>query len=285
MLGFDFYTNSRTTNNPDTLVPAFSHYSSANSGLVGPTTSRTSGTDNYTILPSNHTVGNSSYALTYINSFYQNAAYATKLIRAFDSYTSTDGGVTWVAPSGGSPVLPPNSYATTPGGDVPLFVKGSATNYATTVNDVVAGTNCENALWELDGYSNYTNGSISNWSTGTNASYPSTGAGSFAGYTKGPGYYGKTFFIWPPDPRVPLNTGTSTAWSNTTLDAAQINLFLTDFGYTAADFSSSSVTTTLGAKVSTTTATTITVASSSLFPTSSTTPSSGILHRGWQFLE
>ncbi len=30
-LGFDFYTNSRTSNNPDTLVPTFSHYSSSNS--------------------------------------------------------------------------------------------------------------------------------------------------------------------------------------------------------------------------------------------------------------
>src|SRR5271169_5478324 len=39
---------------------------------------------------SNTTVANTSYSLTYINNFYQNAAYATTLIRAFDSYTSTD---------------------------------------------------------------------------------------------------------------------------------------------------------------------------------------------------
>ncbi len=30
------------------------------------------------------------------------------------------------------------------------------------------------------------------------------GTGSFKGYTQGPGYYGKTFFFWPPDPRGPL---------------------------------------------------------------------------------
>src|SRR5205814_2002019 len=26
----------------------------------------------------------------------------------------------------------------------------------------------------------------------------------FAGYSMGPGYWGKTFFIWPPDPRAPV---------------------------------------------------------------------------------
>ena len=25
-------------------------------------------------------------------------------------------------------------------------------------------------------------------------------ASAFNGYTQGPGYWGKTFFIWPPDP-------------------------------------------------------------------------------------
>ena len=90
------------------------------------------------------------------------------------------------------------------------------------------------------------------------ASYPSTGAGSFAGYTKGPGYYGKTFFIWPPDPRAPLNTGTNTGWSTTSQDATQIKQFLTDFGYTAADFNCTAVATTLSAGI-TKTATSITV--------------------------
>ena len=91
-LGFDFYPTTRTTNNPDTLVPAFGHYSAASSGLIGPSTNRTSGDDSYTISPSNTTASNTSYSLTYVNNFYQNAAYATPLIRAFDSYSSSDGG-------------------------------------------------------------------------------------------------------------------------------------------------------------------------------------------------
>ena len=103
LLGFDIQTSTRTTNNPDTLVPTFGHYSSSSAGLTGPTTNRTSIYDNYTISPSNTTTGNSSYNLTYINGFYQNAAYASPLIRAFDSYTSTDGGNTWTAPTSGPP--------------------------------------------------------------------------------------------------------------------------------------------------------------------------------------
>ena len=96
-----------------------------------------------------------------------------------------------------------------------------------------------------------------------------TPATPFYGYTKGPGYYGKTFFIWPPDPRRPLNTGTATAWSTTATDAATINQFLQDFGYgSSTDLANAAFTTTLSAAISTTTATSITVSSSTPFPTS-----------------
>jgi Flp pilus assembly protein TadG len=222
-LGYDFYTNSRTTNNPDTLVPTFSHYSSASAGMQGPTTNRTSSYDNYTISPSNATAANSSYAQTYVNNFYQNAAYASTLIRAFDSYTSTNGGATWNPPSSGTPVLPPTSYASVPGGDVPLFQSSSSSTYAKNVNDVVAG-NSRNAVWELDGYSRYTNGSLTNACQGED-NYQSA---PFYGYTRGPGYYGKTFFIWPPDPRRPLTTAAN---------STHIKQILTDAGYTSSDFS------------------------------------------------
>src|SRR5205823_5833285 len=122
--------------------------------------------------------------------------------RAFDSYTSTDSGTTWSAPaSGATPVLPPSSYKTVPGGDVPLFSNGSTTTYATDVSDVLGGTT-RSAAWELDGYSNYTTGSVSNAASG-HSDYQSA---PFKGYTQGPAYYGKTFFLWPPDPRRPLTT-------------------------------------------------------------------------------
>jgi len=224
-LGFDWYTSTRTTNNPDPLYPTFGHYSSASAVMQGPSTNRTSSYENYVVSPSNTTAANSSYSLVYINSFYQNAAYASTLVRAFDSYSSTDGGVTWTAPvSTATPQLPPTSYATTPGGDVPLFKSGSTTVYATNVNDVV-GSTTRNAAWELDGYSNYTNGSLSNAASGQ-SNYTNA---PFYGYTKGPAYYGKTFFIWPPDPRQPLTLN-----ANSTTVFKQ---FFTDFGYTNTDFS------------------------------------------------
>src|SRR5436305_1388096 len=64
-LGYDFYTTSRTSNNPDPLIPTFGHYSSTSAKMQGPSTAQTSGYDNYTISPSNTTAPNSSYTLTY----------------------------------------------------------------------------------------------------------------------------------------------------------------------------------------------------------------------------
>ncbi len=254
-LGYDFYTSSRTTNNPDTLYPTFGQYSSGSAGMQGPSTNQTSSFDNYTISPSNTTAANSSYSLTYVNNFYQNAAYANTLVRAFDSYTSTDGGVTWTAPTSGSPQLPPTTYASKPGGDVPLYKNGSTTTYATNVNDVVNGTT-RNKWWELDGYSGCTNGSFNNADLGT-STYAS---GSFNAYTQGPAYYGKTFFTWPPDPRQPLTTANN---------STQINQFLQDFGYsTSTDFANAAFTTTLAQKISSTNKTSISINSATPFPVS-----------------
>ncbi len=211
-LGYDFYTQTRTTNNPDPLYPTFGHYSAASASLQGPSSNQTSSYDSYTISPSNTTIPNSSYSLTYINGFYQNPAYASPLVRAFDSYTSNDGGNTWSPQAGVYPQLPPVTYATTPGGDVPLFVKGSTSSYATDVQDIVGSTTA-NVLWELDGYSAYAGGQPDTSGSGgvpqvwsqVDYSAPATpipnGSLPFNGYTQGPGYYGMTFFVWPPDPR------------------------------------------------------------------------------------
>jgi Putative Flp pilus-assembly TadE/G-like len=262
-LGFDFYPTSRTSNNPDPLIPTFGQYSSANAGLQGPSTNQTSGDDNYTISPSNTTAPNSSYSLTFVNNFIQDAPYTTPWVRAFDSYTSSNSGVTWTASTTGTPQLPAASFASVPGGDVPLFKSGSTTTYATDVKDVV-GTANRNPSWELDGYSNYVNGSLTSpLATSGQSNYNNA---PFSGYTQGPGYYGQTFFIWPPDPRRPLNTGTATAWSTTANDTATIKQFLADFGYAASDFGNSAFTTTLSAAVTTTTATSLTVVSKASFP-------------------
>ena len=72
------------------------------------------------------------------------------------------------------------SYQTTPGGDNFLFTnKNTTSTYATNVNDVT--TNLYDSNFETKGYKQFTNQ-------------------TFNGYTTGPGYWGKTFWVWPPDP-------------------------------------------------------------------------------------
>lgn len=97
---------------------------------------------------------------------------------------------------------------------MPLFNQGSTTTYATTVKDAI-GTSTANILWELDGYAAYPAGKLDTSGTGsvplvwTQADY-SNATCQFSGYTQGPGYYGKTFFLWPPDPRAGAISNTTT---------------------------------------------------------------------------
>lgn len=81
----------------------------------------------------------------------------------------------------------PASYATTPGGDNYLKTsKNTGPSYAQTLAQVLnigtVKTNTRDATFESKGYTAYGM------------------ATAFNGYTEGPGYYGKTFFVWPPDP-------------------------------------------------------------------------------------
>src|SRR5262249_40343560 len=57
--------------------------------------------------------------------------------------------------------------------------------------------------------------------TGTSASY-TTPYSSFQGYTQGPTFWGKSFYMWPPDPRTPLQ--------NNTTDKSKIQMYLGDLG-------------------------------------------------------
>lgn len=71
-----------------------------------------------------------------------------------------------------------DSYADTPDGDNYLPKYGmSVPNYGKHVTEIT-GSTAVNATWESNGY-----------------------GANFKGYTLGPRYWGKTFFIWPPDPR------------------------------------------------------------------------------------
>ena len=88
--------------------------------------------------------------------------------------------------SGSTPAFSakPISQATTPGGD--NYVKSGGA-YVKTINDIVGATpTIANQMeWCRNGYSS--------------AVY--NGGAAFNGYVEGPNYWGKTFFVWPPDPR------------------------------------------------------------------------------------
>jgi Flp pilus assembly protein TadG len=81
-----------------------------------------------------------------------------------------------------------SSLATTPGGDVPLKTsKNTSSTYGQTLWSILNSSgsptsSSRDATFETQGYAAY----------GMSA--------SFSRYTQGPNYWGKTFFIWPPDP-------------------------------------------------------------------------------------
>jgi hypothetical protein len=155
---------SRTSSmNPEAVFPQFGHYSNvAAAKLQGNISISTGSGEMYD--PANISVTTNS-GPPIIEDFYQN-------------------------PSGVSPgptnrafTRSPDSYATAPGGDNYLRTNNNtATNpYAATVNTILNGVSGKDLDFERKGYESYVS--------------------SFNGHTEGPGYWGKTFFIWPPDPR------------------------------------------------------------------------------------
>ncbi len=97
-----------------------------------------------------------------------------------DFYSDANGTAAWTAA--------PASYASVAGGDDYLHTnKDSSTTYAQNVAQVLnlnsANSKTKDNNWESMGYTSYNMNAL-----------------TFYGYTTGPGYYGKTFWIWPPDP-------------------------------------------------------------------------------------
>lgn len=151
------YNGNRTgSNNPDTVIPTFGHYSS---GAALQATSFTIPYDE-----ANITMTTSDGRGPVVLDFYRDSAGTVAFAAA------------------------PSSYGTTPGGDKPLKkAKNTSASWCTTAYDLLnasgsATNSTRDATFETSGYTAY----------GMTA--------SFSKYTQGPGFWGKTFFIWPPDP-------------------------------------------------------------------------------------
>ncbi len=79
--------------------------------------------------------------------------------------------------------------------------------------NIIALTSFRDPAWETYGYDLKLDGATGYRSTRGNNPPLAPGAfttqvpaaDKFVGYSMGPGYWGKTFYIWPPDPRTPVN--------------------------------------------------------------------------------
>jgi len=159
-------SGSRTsTNNPDTVNPAFGHYSSGSIGLQ-----QTSFTTPYD--PANISTTTSDGRAPIIEDFYTDASGST----AFNNSTSKAS----------------SALGSIPEGDIHWKQnKNASTLWCTTAADllnVTASNSYRDPAWEDSSAGGY------------KSLDPADTIVAHAGYTRGPGYWGKTFFLWPPDP-------------------------------------------------------------------------------------
>jgi Flp pilus assembly protein TadG len=155
------YSGARSTNNPEGVFPVFGPYSDQTTAALQQTNSQT-------------IIGTNTF----------DASNITESDSLNDNRPTVVGD--FYQQLGVSPVqaftAAPAGYATTPAGD--NFLKttnNTGAAYAKSLKDVTGSTS-RNASFETNGYPQYT-------------------SNPFQGYTGGPSYWGKTFFVWPPDPR------------------------------------------------------------------------------------
>jgi Flp pilus assembly protein TadG len=179
-----------TSNNTETVYPLFGHYANEKNYADYPHYANLlcPAADSASPLFSNAIIGKCNVSqpisgvAAMVNDYLSNNRYST-VTYAFTSQ--------------------PDSYATNPLGDNYLRAakntasKAYAASIGEILGDVGAPVNARDPNWELDGYS----GVLANLTGKTDYS-----SAPFNGYTIGPRYWGKTFFIWPSDPRMALGS-------------------------------------------------------------------------------
>ncbi|WP_165232753.1 TadG family pilus assembly protein [Aquisphaera insulae] len=166
---------NQTSNNGETVYPKFGHYSNEKnySNYTNYANLLSPAADGSNALSGDARIGKCNISISalgvpaMVNDFYSNnRGYSASSAFAAASDTALDG-------------------ANRAGGDLYLWKNGSTTAYAATLKDVLGTTNFSTAF-EGTGYASQ--------------SQYSSGGKTFQGYIQGPRYWGKTFFIWPPDP-------------------------------------------------------------------------------------
>jgi Flp pilus assembly protein TadG len=186
---------NNSPNNNDCVVPTFGPYSSSSSTLVNTNSDARVGKSNVTQAFQGFSA--------LVDDFFQNNRGASAAA-AFS--------------------LGPDGYASTPGGDNFLKVtQNTGATYTQTVSGTVANTTFDQAF-EIHGYSGYTVNLSTTSGRWADTSTSPAGIRGFSGYTQGPRYWGKTFMVWPPDPRL---AGA--------ISQAQVKTWLRELGYTNND--------------------------------------------------
>ncbi|MGE3804065.1 MAG: pilus assembly protein TadG-related protein [Gemmataceae bacterium] len=173
LLGIPYTGNRTMSNNSEDVFPRFGAYSDIPAAAL-------QNTNSYT------TMGSQVYGSA-------NITVTTDSGEALvgDFYSHPRGGAATKAFAPPDVTLPPDTYENTPGGDNCPFQHNSTTNYAQTIQQIIESS--ANAGTSADGWKGYTQPPYDGYAGPT--------LPEFSGYTHGPRYWGKTFWIWPPDPR------------------------------------------------------------------------------------
>jgi Flp pilus assembly protein TadG len=179
---YPYYGNKSGSLNPDPDYPQFGHWSSLSSVMYKDTSYVDS--SGQVFAPSNLTVDTENGDAV-VNDFLMRDS-SSNLTSAFVRTTGSYDPMTWAVPAPSDWDVQADTTATYEGDKWPRFNQSfTSGNYAHTVQEYLHGNN------------NTQSNTHSKDST-----FEQNGYGSdFKGYSMGPGWYGKTFYMWPPDPR------------------------------------------------------------------------------------
>ena len=191
---YDYYGTISGSMNPDQIIPRFGPWSTITSEMQ-----RTTQYNN--IAPNNHTCETADDDPPIVKDFYckqADGSYISAFYRLLTPYNWRTTSTNFALPApdnfqdqSDTPVKFTSS-TTGMGGDrwpktngfKSSFPNNTGPPYASTVQQYVFG----NTQARANGHAK-------------NAAFESAGYTDFQGFTIGPGYYGKTFYMWPPDPR------------------------------------------------------------------------------------
>jgi Flp pilus assembly protein TadG len=170
------HSGARTGNNPEAVFPSFGHYSAVSTADLRQTNSVT-------------TLNGNTFQATNTTASEPQNQYRPPIVEDFYRVTGNSPQPAFVSAGNG------NAEGLVSGDNTLKLNDNTSTTYSKTVNDAlsaVSGTlpnnHARHTAFESNGY---------DWSGfDTATTYP-----TFQGYTVGPRYWGKTFFVWPPDPR------------------------------------------------------------------------------------